>query len=97
MKKLGLILFCIAFIFALGFVGSMDYADETHYALSTTVVEVDHFNDIVTVEDFNGNIWEFEGVEDWEVGDIASCLMDSKGTETIFDDEIVKVKYDGWR
>lgn len=66
------------------------------YALTTQVVEIDRDAGIVTVEDANGNLWEFEGVEDWEVGDCASMIMSDNGTDTIFDDEILDIRYSNW-
>lgn len=65
------------------------------YALTTKVVELDNENDIVMCEDFNGNLWEFYGCEDWQIDDIASLLMDDNGTPTIYDDEIVSARYNG--
>ena len=64
------------------------------YPLLTTVTEVDRNKDLVTVEDNNGFIWQFYGAEDWEEGDLCNCIMDTKGTEKIFDDEIIQVKYE---
>ena len=66
------------------------------YALTTQVVEIDRDAGIVTVEDANGNLWEFEGVEDWEVGDCASMIMSDNGTDAIFDDEILDIRYSNW-
>lgn len=65
------------------------------YPLSTIVYDVCEENDIVTIEDFNGNLWQFSGVEDWRKGDICAVIFDSKGTEEIKDDEIIKVRYSG--
>ena len=65
------------------------------YALTTKVVELDRENDIVVCEDFNGNLWEFYGCEDWQIDDVASLLMDDNGTSTIYDDEIVSARYNG--
>lgn len=65
------------------------------YALTTKVVELDRENDVVVCEDFNGNLWEFYGCEDWQIDDIASLLMDDNGTPTIYDDEIVSARYNG--
>ena len=64
------------------------------YPLLTTVTEVDRNKDLVTVEDSNGFIWQFEGADDWEEGDLCNCLMDSRGTEKIFDDEIIMTRYE---
>ena len=64
------------------------------YPLLTTVTEVNRDKDLVTVEDNNGFIWQFEGADDWEEGDLCNCLMDSRGTEKIFDDEITMTRYE---
>ena len=66
------------------------------YPLTTIVVATIPENDIVILEDFNENQWEFSGIEDWETGDICSCIMNKCGTETIYDDEIISIKYDGY-
>lgn len=67
------------------------------YALVSEVVELDKANGTVTVEDYNGNLWAFAGVEDWEKGDACAMAMNDKGTESIYDDEIVNVNYQGWK
>ena len=69
---------------------------EDYYAMTAEVVNVSEARDIVTVEDYNGNLWEFYGAEDWHEKDCASLLMDSKGTDTIKDDEIIKVTFSAW-
>ncbi|MBO5969929.1 MAG: hypothetical protein J6S14_15685 [Clostridia bacterium] len=44
----------------------------------------------------NGNVFAYEtDVEDWQTGDICSLIMDSKGTETVKDDELIKIRYSG--
>jgi hypothetical protein len=71
-------------------------AEGNCYALTCEVVEVDRDSDIVTCEDSNGNLWEFYGCEDWQVGDCASLLMWDNGTENITDDEIISARYNSW-
>ena len=66
------------------------------YPLSGIVTAVDYRKDYIVIEDFTGNLWIWEGAEDWGVKDIASMIMDDKGTDSITDDEIVKVYYSGW-
>mgnify|MGYP006916172026 CR=1 FL=1 len=66
------------------------------YALATVVVEIDRDNDTVICEDSNGNLWEFYGCEDWQEGDCASLLMNSKGTPSIYDDAIEGARYSAW-
>ena len=65
------------------------------YPLNTVVQEINKEADTVTCADCNGNLWEFYGVEDWQEGDFATMIMDTCGTTNIFDDEIVKVEYNG--
>ena len=64
---------------------------ENMYPLSTIVTEIK--DNSVTVEDTNGNLWDFYGTEDWEVGDGCSLLMDSNGTDNIEDDIIISTQY----
>lgn len=63
------------------------------YPLSTTVTEIE--NDTVTVEDSNGNLWSFNGVEDWQVGDGCALIMHDNSTSEIVDDTIVSTQYQG--
>ena len=65
------------------------------YPTTAVVVELDRENDIVTCADYAGNLWEFEGCEDWETGDVASLLMCDLGTASIYDDTIEMVRYSG--
>lgn len=69
---------------------------KNYYAMTAEVIGVSEERDIVTVEDYNGNLWEFYGAEDWHKKDCASLLMDSKGTDTIKDDEIIKATFSAW-
>lgn len=61
------------------------------YPLTTTVTEIK--NNTVTVEDSNGNLWSFDGAEDWEVGDGCALIMDDNSTSEIVDDVIISAKY----
>ena len=65
------------------------------YATSGVVTETDTVNDVVTIEDYNGNLFQFEGVEDYEEGDIVSCVMYNNNTENITDDVIISCRYSG--
>lgn len=63
------------------------------YPLSTTVTEIN--NDTVTVEDSNGNLWSFDGAEDWEINDSCALIMDDNNTKDIRDDVIISTRYQG--
>lgn len=66
------------------------------YGMTAVVTNVSQATNTVTIEDFNGNLWQFKGIEDWTIDDIASCVMDNKGTIEIKDDEIISVHYSGY-
>lgn len=70
------------------------------YSMSCLVSEINYVEskncDLITVTDTNGNEYEFySDSEDWEIGDIASCTVDNKGTVTIKDDIIVSATFSG--
>lgn len=65
------------------------------YPRTMIVTEVDIEADLVILEDNVGFEWQFYGVEDWEVNDICSCIMNDNGTENITDDSIVMTRYNG--
>ena len=92
---------CLASTNVLRLADSASTVQTSVYPLTTKVVMVDYPTDVVWCEDFNGNIWEFYGCEDWCVNDIASLLINDNGTENIYDDEIMSAKYngtfEGWR
>lgn len=66
------------------------------YPTCGTVTEINRENGKVVVKDFNGNLWAFEGSEDWIEGDICAMIMSDEGTPEIYDDVIVQVRYCGW-
>lgn len=63
------------------------------YPLLTTVTGIN--NDTVTVEDSNGNLWSFDGVEDWEINDSCALIMNDNNTKDIRDDVIISTRYQG--
>jgi len=96
MKKFAVIVLIVVLVSTLcGMLMNQLLNSADSYALTTEVVELDRENDIVVCEDFNGNLWEFYGCEDWQIDDIASLLMNDNGTPTIYDDEIVSARYNG--
>ena len=66
------------------------------YPLCGIVIEVNYAEDYIAIEDFTGNVWEWEGAEDWHEGDIAAMIMEDNGTEIIYDDIIMDIAYNGW-
>ena len=66
------------------------------YPETAIVREIDPIEDTVLVECSNGNVFAFQGVEDWEEDDVCSMLMSDNGTENVEDDIILDVKYAGY-
>lgn len=66
------------------------------YPLSGIVTKIDQQKNCVIVTDATGNKWEFNGVEDWQEGDVAAMIMDDNKTEEIYDDKIIDIHYIGW-
>ena len=65
------------------------------YPMAVTVVDISEALDTVTVEDSNKNLWQFHGVEDYMVGDVVACIVDTNGTPEIKDDVIIQTRYNG--
>lgn len=63
----------------------------------TEVQEVDKDTDLVTMTCANGNqfSWYVDSTDDWCINDLASCIMNSNGTDEAYDDEIVDAHYVG--
>ena len=66
------------------------------YPLVAVVSEVDRAQDIVTFETNNGDLFEWEGVEDLEVNDTCALMMCDMGTPEIEDDVILSIRYSGF-
>ena len=94
MKHINKIFTAIIITLVLVSIGCSAMAEE--YPACGIVVEINEEENLVFVEDFNGDVWVFEGIEDWFIGDICAMIMDDMDTETIYDDEIVMVRCCGW-
>ena len=71
------------------------YNKSCMYSRSAVVVGVDYTADVITVEDSTGNLWTFEGVEDYDLKDCVALTMSDSGTDwDIKDDKIIEVRYD---
>ena len=52
--------------------------------------------DLVTITTANGNLFSwYADAGDYEINDLASCIMDSKGTKYVYDDEVLLAHYAG--
>lgn len=93
MKKLTSVVTLISLMLSAN--GSIYFSTTDLYPKTAVVTCVDEESDMVYCMDYTKNLWSFEGSEDWETGDVVSMIMDTKGTDTIYDDEIVSIRYNG--
>lgn len=77
-------------------VGMFWPAQAETYPAVLMVVDLDEPEDVVIAVDFNGNEWAWTGIEDIFPGDVVAVVMDDQGTEIIYDDEIIDLRYCGW-
>lgn len=93
MKKLAIVaMFAVLFFTMCAMVA---HAEE--YPNAGIITKIDWETDTVYVTTlFDGNVWVFEGIEDFSVGDVVALIMDDVGTEIIYDDVITMVRYLGW-
>lgn len=79
-----------------GLMLGMTVTGSSTYPLAGIVTEVDVRNDVVTFTTYSGNEFAFYGTEDWMEGDLVAAIMDDRGTESVYDDEILEVRYAGF-
>lgn len=61
----------------------------------TALKVIDVQGDVVTAETSAGLAYEFRG-DGYEVGDIASVIMFTNGTEVVTDDAVIDAQYSGY-
>lgn len=89
--SIGIIALLIALIITILVVNTRNF--ENLYPTTMTVVEIDEITDTVTMVDANGSLWQIKGIEDWQIDDVCSIIMNSEGTEQIKDDTIESVRF----
>lgn len=92
MKRFAIV-WCVIVAFAI-FMGVVACAEI--YPQTFVVDLVNHEQDFMVLVDFNGNEWIYDGVEDFNCGDIVATIMEERGTPTIYDDAIVIIQYAGY-
>lgn len=70
------------------------------YPATGIVVTIAHGSEYedITIEHANGNMFQFTApaTDCWEIGDLASCIMDSNGTpDSVYDDKVLSAWYCG--
>ena len=73
----------------------MQLAAQCLYPSCGRVVKVDRKHDTISIKDTYGNVWVWEGAEDWDKGDHVAMIMYDNFTKKTSDDVIVKLRYMG--
>lgn len=90
MKKI----FTIVILFAITVTFSVACAEI--YPQTFIVSAIDAAQDALVLIDSTGNEWIWFGIEDYDVGDVVAAIMDDNGTEIIYDDAIITMRYTGY-
>lgn len=76
--------------------------NKTFYPLTGIVTSItpddsDTRSEVITFTCSNGNMFSFIAptTDCWEEADLVSCIMNNKGTETVYDDEVITSMYSG--
>lgn len=74
-----------------------NYYPLTGIVTSVTPDDSDTCSEVITFTCSNGNMFSFTAptTDCWEEADLVSCIMNNKGTETVYDDEVVTAMYSG--
>ena len=88
MKKFVLVVISLVLLYSIAY-GAI-------YPTTVIVCEVDEENDLLYCEDYLGNIWVIEGIEDYDIDDLLAMIMYDNETETPEDDIIIDYNYSGY-
>lgn len=70
---------------------------DCYYAQGFIVSDINIDSDLVTIKTSTGVIYQFFGIEDWEINDHCVCLMFNNFTsKDIMDDKIINIRYCGF-
>lgn len=82
----------IALLLMLALVLSIGTCKADLYSRLFQVIDID--NDVVTIIDSEGNVFQFEDADDWEVDDFLTAIMFDNDTDWIDDDVIIKTTFE---
>lgn len=68
----------------------------SYYSTIGRITGYDLPSDTLYITTTDGNLWEYEGIEDWLYNDFCSMVFCDNGTDDITDDEIVYMRYIGY-
>ena len=96
MKNLIIAILAAASIITGSSIGQQEAPVNHEYPELFIVEEVNEEENYVILETLSGNQFKWNNAGDWQIGDLASAIMNSQGTETVKDDEIIMLQYSGY-
>lgn len=73
----------------------LDWISNHIYGRLAIVTDLDFDEDLVSVKDWCGLVWQFYGIEDWNIGDFVNLILyDNLTEDSIFDDLIIRTLYE---
>lgn len=79
------------------FLATVGKENRNLYPATMAVKEIDEERNLMTLVNATGYTYQVYGIEDYIVTDVVALIMDGKGTDIITDDEIVNMRYTGFR
>ena len=74
---------------------NLDLISNHVYGKLAVITDLDFNKDLVSVKDWNGQVWQFYGTEDWNIGDFVDLVFYDNSTEnSIYDDIIIAAHYE---
>lgn len=89
MKRMGVLILALILM-------AISPANAEQYPKVFMIEEIDYESDSMLLIDCNGFEWEVLEPQDYAEGDYVATIMDDQGTEEIFDDEIISLRYAGF-
>jgi hypothetical protein len=91
MKQAMILILIFAFLFSAFLLSSSPSRESTHtYTAKVQVIESN--DNVYTVVDANGDVWEFESNNHYFINEVLTVRFDTMNTDTIYDDEIISIK-----
>ena len=88
MKKLVSVLLVLSLLYSVAYAAI--------YPTAVIVRELDTERDLMYCDDYLGNIWVIEGIEDYDIDDMLAMIMEDNSTATPEDDIIIDYNYCGY-
>lgn len=92
-KILSLVVIILVMIIVIMFVVAIN----NFHSRVAMVTEINEIDGLITATCGNGNMFSFYSTnDDWHCGDLCGLIMFDSGTDIVYDDIVVKARYEGY-